>query len=136
MLAALLYVGGSVVVLVLLTGIYTLEDIRNRRIVLVRLRESFDIILQRIAVKLGNGKSFFTHGFMRLMLHYGAHTILKRLLTTLRRMESRVEELVRKNRRVAKDIRAAKVKNHLDEIAQHKQEVALSEEEKEERLSQ
>jgi hypothetical protein len=47
-----------------------------------------------------------------------------------------VEELVRKNRRVAKTIRESKEKNHLDVIAEHKEEMMLSEKEREERLSQ
>ncbi len=127
--------GTSIAVLLLLTLLYVVEDIQGRRILLPRVRESFDRALAFIQQHIQKATSFFTHGFMRLLLHYGAHTILKRLLTALRALESRVEELVRKNRKVAKDIRESKTRNHLDAIAEHKEEVALSQEERKERLS-
>ena len=136
MVLALAYVGGSIAVLLLLSLLYVIEDIKGTRIVLPRAREAFDRALLFMRQQLKASLLFFTHGFMRLLLHYGAHTVLKRLLSTLRSLEGRVEELVRKNRRVAKDIRASKEKNHLDAIAAHKEEVALSDKEREERLSQ
>lgn len=136
MIIALTYVGVSIAVLLLLTFLYVIEDIQGKRVFLPRLRVAFDEMLATIQRKIGSLVSFFTHGFMRLLLHYGAHTVLKRLLAALRTLESRVEELVRKNRRVAKTIRESKEKNHLDVIAEHKEEMTLSEKEREERLSQ
>lgn len=136
MIIALTYVGVSIAVLLLLTFLYVIEDIQGKRVFLPRLRVAFDEMLATIQRKIGSLVSFFTHGFMRLLLHYGAHTVLKRLLAALRTLESRVEELVRKNRRVAKTIRESKEKNHLDVIAEHKEEMMLSEKEREERLSQ
>ena len=136
MIVALAYVGVSLAVLLLLTLLYVMEDIKGTRIVLPRLREAFDRALIFVQQKLRALLSFFTHGFMRLLLHYGAHTVLNRLLSALRTLEGRVEELVRKNRKLAKDIRTPKERNHLDAIAAHKEEVALSDEEREERLSQ
>ena len=131
MVAALTYVAVSVVILVVLTSIYVIEDIKDRRIFFLRFRAALDRLFVLLLAKLSEFISFFTHGFMRVLLHYGAHTILKRVLATLRTLEKRVEDLVRHNRKVAKDIHTAKNKTHLDEIAEHKEEVALSDSEKE-----
>lgn len=135
MIAVLTYVGVSVAVLLLLTFVYVVEDIKGKRIFFTRVRSWFDILLLGIIAKLSVVVSFFTHGFMRVLLHYGAHTILKRVLNTLRNLEKRVEDLVRHNRKVVKDISAAKTRTHLDAIAEHKEEVALSEKQKEQMRS-
>jgi hypothetical protein len=136
MIVALTYVGVSTIVLILLTIVYVIEDSKGHRVFLLSLRAKLDALFLFILRKLVAVRTFFTHGFMRILLHYGAHTILKRVLAALRRLEKRVEDLVRHNRKVAKDISAAKSKNHLDAIAEHKEETALSESQKEERLSQ
>jgi membrane protein implicated in regulation of membrane protease activity len=135
MVAALTYVGVSVAVLLLLTFVYVVEDMKGKRIFLARARSWFDILLLGFIAKLSVVISFFTHGFMRILLHYGAHTVLKRVLNTLRNLEKRVEDLVRHNRKVVKDISAAKTRTHLDAIAEHKEEVALSEKQKEQMRS-
>jgi hypothetical protein len=132
MVLALTYVAGSFITLLVLTFIYVVEDIRGKRVFLVSLRTKLDALLALALVKIEKFMYSFTNGFMRLMLHYGAHSILKRVLAVIRRLEAKVEDLVRRNRNIAKDIRSSlRPKNHLDEIAQHKEEVALSEKEKE-----
>ncbi len=131
MTAALTYVGCSVTILVLLTFIYAVEDKKGHRVFLVRFRELLDKFLFAVKQKFSATGSYFNNSLMRLLLHYGAHSILKRVLNALRRLEERVENLVRHNRRVARDIHIAKTRNHLDEIADHKEEVALSEKQKE-----
>lgn len=136
MVAALTYVGVSVAVLSLLTVVYVIEDVHGKRVFLTSAREALDRLFASVAKLLERVSRFFTHGFVRLLLHYGAHTLLKRILSTLRTWEHKVEELVRHNRKVAKDIRSQKVGGHLDAIAKHKEEVALSEEEKIERKAQ
>ena len=135
MVAALTYVGVSMCVLAALTIVYVLEDIKGQRIFLQSARLWLDKALLALYARFSSIVSFFTHGFMRVLLHYGAHTILKRVLSALRKLEKRVEDLVRHNRKVVKDISAAKSRNHLDAIAEHKEEVALSEKEKKERRS-
>lgn len=135
MFVALAYVGSSLIILAVLTFVYVVEDIRGKRLFLLGFRSYLDGLLLKLLAALKRFGSFFTHGFMRVLLHYGAHTILKRVLTTLRRLESRVENLVRQNRKIAKDIHTSKTNNHLNAIAEHKEEVALSEEERRDRLS-
>lgn len=135
MVAALTYVGVSVAVLLLLTLVYVVEDIKGRRVFLVRARTLFDSFLLVLRSKLASIIAFFTHGFMRVLLHYGAHTILKRILSTLRNLEKKVEDLVRQNKKVVKNISSTKTRTHLDAIAEHKEESALSDKEKEEMRS-
>lgn len=130
MIVALTYVGVSVAVLAVLTFIYVVEDIKDRRIFFIGLRTRLDAFFSFVLLKLSRFISFFTHGFMRILLHYGAHTVLKRVLAGLRKLEKRVEDLVRHNRKVAKDIHAAKARTHLDAIAEHKEDVALTDTEK------
>jgi hypothetical protein len=132
MLTALSIFGGSVVVLALLIIVYSLEDSKGERVFLRSFREALDSGLLWMMRKMRSLVTFFTHSFMRLLLHYGLHTILSRILNALRDMEKKVEELVRKNKRVAKAIQAAKSsRSHLHQVREHKEEVALSEEDKE-----
>lgn len=135
MLAALTYLGVSVGILSLLTFLYVIEDAKGKRLFFPGVRASLDSLFLFVLGLLGRFTSFFTHGFMRLLLHYSAHKILKRILSTLQKLEAKVENMVRHNRNVAKTIKEAKEKSHLETIAEHKEEVALSEEEKRERRS-
>lgn len=132
MVVALTYVAFSLVALALLTFVYVVEDIKGKRVFLLSLRVKLDSLLLMLLRKFQQVAFSFTNGFMRLLLHYGAHSVLKRVLALIRKLEMKVEELVRHNRKVAKDISAVKVRNHLDAIADHKQEVALSETKKDE----
>ena len=49
----------------------------------------------------------------------------------LKKGEKRVEQLLRRNKQAVKGIKHNKKRNHLDEIADHKQEFALSDAQKE-----
>ena len=130
MVIAFVYVGCSVVALLLLTVVYTIEDVKGKRIFMVGARESLDRFLNAFSLKISRFVYGFAHGFMRLLFHYGAHSVLKRVLAGIRRLEVRVENLVRANRKIAKDIRN-KTRTHLSDIADHKEEVALTDKEKE-----
>ena len=90
-----------------------------------------DRLLNALLNKVSKWLYGFANGFMRLLFHYGAHSILKRVLAGIRTLEARVENLVRANRKIAKDIRN-KTRTHLNDIADHKEEVALTDKEKEE----
>ena len=131
MILALTYVACSFLTLMVLTFVYVVEDIKGKRIFLLSTRIKFDTVLALGLVKIEQFMYSFTNGFMRLMLHYGANSILKRVLAVIQKLEAKVEDLVRRNRSVAKSIRKSlRPKNHLDAIAEHKEEVALSEKEK------
>jgi hypothetical protein len=137
MIAALIAFACSCGLLLLLILLYTAEDIRGRRIFLSGARSLFDRILLSSLAALRHLRDAFNNSFMRLLLHYGMHSILKRILAALRHFEKRVEDLVRRNRTIARRIRARKEqRTHLDEIASHKEEVALTKEEREKLLRQ
>lgn len=130
MVIAFVYVGCSILALLVLTIVYTIEDVKGKRVFLVGVREALDRFLTAFIQKISLWLYGFAHGFMRLLFHYGAHSILKRVLSGIRGLEARVENLVRKNRKIAKDIRN-KTRTHLSDIADHKEEVALTDTEKE-----
>ena len=136
MLSALTYVGCSITVLALLILLYTIEDIRGKRLFLDGFRQWLDRVCAFILSKLSQLLNFFGMKFVRLLIHYSLHGLLKRILGGLRKLEKKVEELVRKNRKIATEIQLSKTKNHLDAIAEHKEETALSEKQKEKLLSQ
>jgi hypothetical protein len=135
MIVALTYVAISFGVLLLLTFVYVVEDIKGERVFLVGVRDKLDILFVRILRKIELFMFSLSNGFVRLLLHYGAHSILKRILAFVRKLEMRIEELVRKNRRVAKSIGALRTSGHLGTLAEHKEEVSLTEKEKSDLLS-
>jgi hypothetical protein len=121
----------STLALGFIAGVFRVEDARaGDRMVLVRARTLFDRLVVTASQRLSQADTYLGRGFARLMLHYAAHGVLHRLLTFLGRIERKVEHLLRSNKEVAKDIQKNKKKTHLDKIADHRQEVALSEEQK------
>jgi hypothetical protein len=130
--AALTYLGVSLGILLLLMVLYTIEDKKGGRIVLKGVRAALDALFLTILAWLTRLTKVFTHGFMRILLHYSLHRLLSRILHTLQVLEKKVENLVRHNRRVAKTIKeGTKEKTHLQAIAEHKEEVSLSDAQRE-----
>lgn len=123
----------STVTLILLTGVFQFEDYRGRRWFLSGLRRRFDYLITGMSQALGH-RHPFGRGFLRLLFHYLAHTLLRRLLAGLRGIEHGVERLIRRNRRAAKALDTApklsEASTHLQQIAEHKVETALTEREK------
>jgi hypothetical protein len=136
MTTALVYLGGSAFVLLLLSFFFGLEDRRGDRVFLKGLRGWIDTLF----VSLGNTTAFFLKqfwtGFVRLLFHYGAHQLLKRVLRSLQGLEHRLEKLVRQNKAVARELGVERQRTHLDEIADYKQESALTTRERNKLLKQ
>lgn len=135
MVIALIYWVSSVVILVFLTAVYVVEDARGERIFLASAREQLDSLCRLVSLKVSYYSASFSHGFMRVLLHYSVHSVLSQILLTLQKLEKKLENLVRHNRKVAKDIHAIKTKGHLDAIARHQKETALSDTQKKEMRS-
>ncbi len=114
MFVAFTYVGVSLAILIVLTFVYVLEDIKGERIFFLKFRDILDEYLRKALAKIELFMFSLTNGVVRLLLHYGAHSILKRALASIRTLESRVEELLRKNRRIAKSISALRAKMHAE----------------------
>jgi len=131
MQTALILLICSTLTLGIIAGVFRVEDARDgNRVVMVRARKFFDRMVAVVTERLSKADTYLGRGFARLMLHYAAHGVLHRLLTFLGRIEKKVEHLLRSNKRVAKDIRTKKEKTHLDKIADHREEVKLTEEQK------
>lgn len=131
MTSTVLYVVVAAGILVLLTGVFRVEDARGGQlVVLVRVRRLFDRFVCFLLDCAQKVSEYVRYSFMRLFFHYAAHRILKRLYAFTHFLETKTEELLRQNRRVAKRIDAEKrVRSHLDDIADYKKETALSTEE-------
>lgn len=128
---------GSAITLVILAGVFRLEDSKGRLVVLGRARSWFNRVITGLYNRLANWHPYVGRGFFRLILHYLMHGLLRRLLNVLRFIERAVERLMRQNRQVAKAIDAEKRQaSHLEAIAEHKVETALSEREKQRRRSE
>ena len=128
MTTALIYFSASLVILIFLSVLYRIEDIRGKRVVLSRIRSLTDIGLITTFTTLRQLRHRVWDGFVHIVLRYGVHTFLGATLAFLKGLEQRVEIAVRRNRQAVRS--GKRVRNHLDEIADHKESVALSEEEK------
>jgi hypothetical protein len=94
-------------------------------------RERADFVVLKIEHGLRMLLSALSGGVIRQTLHYLFHAVLTGALGILHGIENRVKEISRTNRALAKrSLRERTTRNKLDEIALHKIEVALSEEEK------
>lgn len=130
MFTALVYLGSSLLMLLLLSFFYAYEDRRGGRVFLVGLRNLLDRLLSGLYHFLVRVSKAFGTSFLSLLLHYGAYRLLKRILLWVKGFEHRLESMVRQNKAVAREYRAERERNHLDEIADHKYESALTEKQK------
>lgn len=121
---------GSTITLVILAGVFRVEDRRERYLFLGVIRGRFDQWVAEQYLVHHRWSGHLGRGFFRLLFHYFIHGILDRLLRFVRWMEARVERLMRHNRQVAKTIGAEKRETHLTAIAAHKAETALTERQK------
>jgi hypothetical protein len=114
MIVALTYVGISLAVLAMLTFVYVIEDHKGERIFLLNHRDKLDGLLRKGIGKIESLMFSLTNNVVRLLLHYGAHSVLKRALAFIKSAEEKVEALVRKNRRIAKSISALREKKEAE----------------------
>jgi hypothetical protein len=124
---------GSTIALVIVTGVFRFEDGQGKVLVLTGMRASLNRLIEKVFSPLSRWHPYMGRGFFRLIMHYMLHSVLRRVLRLLRRIESSLETLIRQNRQVAKAIDAEKRQTHLTAIADHKLETALSPREKQRR---
>lgn len=124
---ALILVAGSALLLTILSSLFVVEDRRGGRVVLVSVRTYFD----RLCLYLFSfGRRILLaiwRGFLGLVLEHGYRLVVK-LVDYLKGIEQRVEHAVLRNYHAAHKERRSRT--HLDEIADHKESTALSEEDK------
>ncbi len=111
---------------------YKAEAARGNRIFLVSLRRSLDLQIAKRAKGWSLWKKYFGASSFRLFLHYLLHQGLGATIYVIGFIESRLHNLRRKNKIIAKVV-GSDSENHLHHIAEHKKSTALSDEEKEDR---
>ncbi len=109
-----------------------MEERRGRRLLLGGARGWLD---QKVLAL----NYFFSHisiswgsGALRVTFHFLMHEVLGGIVSALRALEYKVTHLQRQNRNIVKSFSAQKEKGHLHLIAEHKQNTALSEDQKKE----
>jgi hypothetical protein len=121
----------SASVLAMLCALFGIEAHRGARF-FERARAAFD----RAVIRLGEAGTrlfrFVGRDIIRQSLHYALHYALFAGLAIIRFIERRLDWLLRRNRALA--VRTSRVhtatQTKLDELAEHKQQAALSEEER------
>ncbi len=131
MTAVLITFGTSAGVLVLLSALYLFEDARGERVLLSGFRHLIDRLFSFVYGLIGSFLGFLWRGIVTLVLHYGVHKLLGAVMAFLHKLQMRVEHVVVRHHHETS--REGKERNHLDEIAEHKEASALSEEEKQQR---
>ena len=132
MLTALYLMSVSGLVLIVLFFLFKAESSRGKRFILGYLRERVDM---KLALHLNEKHQWRKHlnaSLLRLFFHFVLHHIISATLFVIKSVEERLHKLKRHNRQVAKNITSLG-NNHLSSIAKHKEDVALSPEEKEAR---
>jgi hypothetical protein len=121
---------GSGVLLLLFSFFLKAESIRGQRLILVSGRNQFDYYLIKLISASSQAFNFISGKVIRLTLHFLIHQVLAFMLQTLRFLESHISRLQWRNRILARRVRLAEVKSHLELIAEHQEENALTEKEK------
>jgi hypothetical protein len=120
----------SAFVLIVILIVFRIERSRGKRF-LGGLRSHIDFWLLKVRhmfnVRLRNWSRYF----LRQIGHYFLHTFLTGAIASLSMTEEKLRTIARSNRVLAKrSDRERTQKNKLEEVALHKLEVALTEEEK------
>lgn len=131
MTTALIYLACSTLTLVIVAGVFRVEDARDGQLVVLKtVRVRFSKIVEVVFAKLSKLDTYIGKGFARIMLHYAAHNILRSILLLIVKLENKIKSLLKRNTQVAKDLQLTKEKTHLDHIADHRIETALTDAQK------
>ena len=124
----------SIVVFVGYSLLVTLEDKNARRFVGGRFRERLDDRIERVSHQFENHWKHLSKYVLQLGWYYSVHRILRTVLGSLVFVYTFFEGIFERNRLRTKELRKEfkrqlHKKSHLTEIAAHKEETSLSEEE-------
>lgn len=96
-----------------------------------RVRTHADFFVLKTTYHLHQYLRFLGRDFIRQVFHYGFHTILRFVLSVMKRCEQGIRNMIRVNKTLAqKAERETTTLSKLEELALHKVEIALSDEEK------
>lgn len=122
--------GSSGAILIALIVLFRYEDARGKRVLLSSVRGILD---RAVAAINGKVSRFFRHigtGAFQATIHFLIHRLLSHLIRVLTYFESYLSRLQLRNKRIANVIRNSESRTHLSEIADHKAETSLSDEER------
>lgn len=132
MLTALYLLLASGFILVVLFFFFKAESVRGKRLILGSFREKLDLKLSLYFRDKHQWRRHLGASSLRLFFHFILHHIISATLFIIKSVEGFLKKLKRHNRLVAKKITSGG-NSHLRSIAKHKEDVALSPEEKEAR---
>lgn len=130
MLSGLELMAYSSLVLFGLVTLFHIESVKGDRIVLGQLRPYFDRGVLWLQARVAKLLHYVGAGSARILLHYIAHSVLVLLRAIVRRCESYLDTLARRNRHAARAIVIEKNDSHLGAVAEHKKATQLTVREK------
>lgn len=122
----------SGLILVILFFFFKAESVRGKRLIFGSFREKLDLKLSLYFRDRHQWRRHLGTSSLRLFFHFLLHHIISAILFIIKSIEGFLKRLKYHNRIVAKKITSGG-NNHLSSIAKHKEDVALSPEEKEAR---
>jgi len=102
----------------------------SRHRFLARFRVPLDRMFERATRTVGSQVPVVNEGFFRHLFHYSIHRALSRLLRLTEWVAVGIRSVVHFNRKKAKVVTAPNQDSHLQKIAVHKEENALTDKEK------
>lgn len=129
MTVALALTGGSALTLLILLVLLKKEASRGERVVLGQTREHLDHAVLRCGSMFERIFGHFRAGVFRATFHYILHQILGVVITGLTKAQRKMFLLYDRHTRISRQIQKEH-ETHLDAIAAHKEETALTETQK------
>ena len=124
-------VGGSAALLLVLVALFKKEASRGERVMFSGARAQFDRAVMAVSAAFQKVMSRMGAGVFRVTLHYIMHQVLGALIESLMKVQKKLFELHERHLKISKAVREESEHNsHLDAIAAHKEETALTEAEK------
>lgn len=132
MSTALYVLFASGLILIVLFFLFKAESARGKRFILGSARGALDMRLSLYFKDKHHWRRHIGASSLRLFLHFVLHHMISGILFAIKSVEGRLSKLKRHNRLIAKKITSGG-NSHLRSIAKHKEENALSPEEREAR---
>ena len=119
--------------------IVSLENRRQRRFFLLRIRDVFDNVVEKLTAFLVMKLTYLGRHIIKLSWYYSIHKLLRVILTVLVRIYDFLETAFMNNRNRARKLKIEKrslrqIQSHLGQVAANKVTTALSEREKKDLL--
>ena len=128
-----------ITVFLLYAFLVSFENRRGKRVILSGLRGFFDLVLVKISTFIKYWLNYIGRHIIKLSWYYSIHRFLQLVMTVLVKTYDRLEVLFMHNRDRARVIKVERKKmkngNHLNQVADHKEAVSLSESEKKKLLA-